>query len=195
MKQDIIIAGVGGQGILSIAFVLVNSAMLKGLNSKQSEVHGMSQRGGPVFAYVRISDETIYSDLIPTGEADMIIGLEAMESLRYAQFLKKGGNLIVDHHYILVNGYDKTAIDAAIEQYPRHIWVNAQQIAREVGNPLTANMVMMGAASPLLSIEETLLKDSIRTLFARKSEDIITINLAAFDRGAELGKRFLDKAK
>ena len=194
MKQDIIIAGVGGQGILSIAFVLVNSAMLKGLNCKQSEVHGMSQRGGPVFAYVRISDKTIYSDLIPIGEADHIIGLETMESLRYAQYLKKDGSLIVDHNYIHINGYDKGAIETAIEQYSRHIWVQAYHIAREVGNPLTANMVMMGAASPLLPIEESLFKDSIRTLFRRKSEDIISINLAAFDRGVEIGKQFLEKA-
>ncbi len=190
MKQDIILAGVGGQGILSISFILVNSANEMGLNSKQSEVHGMSQRGGPVFAFVRISDETIYSDLIPSGEADLILGLEPMEALRYTQYLKKDGMLIVDQNPIKINNYDEDSINKAINDYPNHILLNADKIAKEVGNPLGANMVLGGVASPFLNLEESHMKASIKTLFGRKSEKIVESNIEAFDKGAELGRKF-----
>jgi indolepyruvate ferredoxin oxidoreductase beta subunit len=191
MKQDIILSGVGGQGILSIAFVLVNSANIKGLNSKQAEVHGMSQRGGPVFAFVRISDEPIYSDLIPAGEADMIISLESMEALRYSEYLKPDGHLIVDRTQIEIDSYDKESIDNTISSFPRHLYVNARQAAKEAGNALSANMVMVGAASPFLSIEESHLKESIKTLFSRKSVEVIETNLIAFDKGVELSKKLV----
>ncbi|MFC1557444.1 indolepyruvate oxidoreductase subunit beta [candidate division KSB1 bacterium] len=191
MKQDIIVAGVGGQGILSIAFVFVNSALQKGMNSKQSEVHGMSQRGGPVFAYIRISDEPIFSDLIPVGEADMIIGLEAMESLRYADYLKEGGYLIVDQTYMTIDNYNSEAVDSQIRYYPKHILIQARRLAKEAGNILAANMVMAGVACPFLEIEASFLKDSIRTLFAKKTEEVINVNLKAFDIGIKLGRDYL----
>ncbi|KPK95624.1 hypothetical protein AMJ80_04550 [bacterium SM23_31] len=187
MKQDIILAGVGGQGILSIAFVLVNSADKKGLYCKQSEVHGMSQRGGPVFALVRMSDKPIYSDLIPVGEADMIIGLEPMEALRYVNYLKQDGLFFTDNTPIRVGGYDFERIKSAIEAYPYNLTVDARHIASEAGNKLAVNMVMVGAASPFLLIERAYLENSIRTLFARKSEDVIKVNLTAFEKGVELG--------
>jgi len=193
MKQDIILAGVGGQGILSISFVLVNSALQKGLTSKQSEVHGMSQRGGPVFSYVRISDEPIYSDLIPKGEADMIIGLESMEALRYTHYLRKDGFMFVDQTQIAVDGYDKSRIEDVINQYNRSIYLKARSLAKEAGNVLAANMVMIGAASPFLVLEEEHLKESIRILFSRKSEDIIQVNIAAFDLGVEEGKKLAER--
>jgi indolepyruvate ferredoxin oxidoreductase beta subunit len=161
-----------------------------GLNSKQSEVHGMSQRGGPVFAFVRISDEVIYSDLIPSGEADLILGLEPMEALRYTQYLKKDGMLIVDQNPIKIDNYDEDAITKAINEYPNHILLNADKIAKEVGNPLGANMVLGGVASPFLKLEESYMKASIRTLFGRKSEKIVESNIMAFDKGAELGMKF-----
>lgn len=193
MKQDIILAGVGGQGILSISFVLVNSAMQNGLNSKQSEVHGMSQRGGPVFSYVRISKDTIYSDLIPEGEADMIISLESMETLRYAKYLKPDGHIFVDQTQITIDGYDKEKIEAAISDYPRGIYIPARKLAKEAGNVLAANMVMVGTASPFLNLEADHLKDSIRILFSRKSEEIIDVNLKAFDMGVIEGEKLAEQ--
>jgi indolepyruvate ferredoxin oxidoreductase beta subunit len=89
MKTDIILAGVGGQGILSIAAVIGSAAVEENLFIKQTEVHGMSQRGGDVQSHLRISDQAIASDLIPLGRADLIISLEPMEALRYLPYLKK----------------------------------------------------------------------------------------------------------
>ncbi len=193
MKQDIILAGVGGQGILSISFVLVNSANENGFYTKQSEVHGMSQRGGPVFSFVRFSDEPVFSDLIPEGEADMIIGLEPMETLRYTRSLKDGGYILTDSTPIKVGNYDEDKIESVINDYPNHLMINAQKIAQKAGNKLAGNMVMVGAASPFLNLEMKTLKDSIKTLFGRKGEDIVNVNIKAFEEGVKLGKELKEK--
>src|SRR4030042_5605627 len=94
MKQDIILAGVGGQGILSIAFVIAGAALEDGLEVKQAEVHGMSQRGGAVQSHLRLSQERIFSDLIPKGEADLILSVEPLEALRYVDYLRPEGMVV-----------------------------------------------------------------------------------------------------
>jgi indolepyruvate ferredoxin oxidoreductase, beta subunit len=96
MKTDIILAGVGGQGILTIAATIGMAAVNKNLYLKQAEVHGMSQRGGDVQSNLRISDKPIYSDLIAKGCADIILSVEPMEALRYLPYLKKGGYVITN---------------------------------------------------------------------------------------------------
>ena len=96
MKSDIILSGVGGQGIVSIAATIAMAALDSNLNIKQSEVHGMSQRGGAVYSHLRISDTDISSDLIPLGKADIIISVEPMESLRYLPWLKEDGWLVTN---------------------------------------------------------------------------------------------------
>ena len=96
MKTDMILSGVGGQGILSIAAVVGEAAVNEGLYMKQAEVHGMSQRGGDVQSNLRLSDQPIASDLIPKGQADLIVSLEPMEALRYLPYLKKDGWLVTN---------------------------------------------------------------------------------------------------
>jgi len=183
MNKNIIVSGVGGQGILSIAFIIVNSATEMGMNSKQSEVHGMSQRGGPVYSFLRISDSEIYSDLIPKGNADIIISLEPMEALRYITYLKPGGLLLSDKSPFLLRGYDVEKVLAKLEEYENCRIIDAKNIAREAGNILAQNMVMVGAASNFLELDKSLLQKSIERLFARKNREIVDINLKAFESG------------
>lgn len=185
MKSNIILAGVGGQGILTIAAVIDTAALEKGLFLKQSEVHGMSQRGGAVQSHVRISDKEIYSDLIPMGQADIIISVEPMELLRYLPYLKEDGWLITSSEpFINITNYpDKQELLDNIAKFPNSIVLDAKDIAKKAGNSRAANIVLLGAASPYMGIEEKYLLNAIRTLFERKGERIVNINLDAFERG------------
>lgn len=188
MKKDIILAGVGGQGILSIAATIGTAALSKGLYLKQAEVHGMSQRGGDVQSNLRISDREIASDLIPMGKADMIISVEPMESLRYLPMLSAGGWLITNTKpFINIKNYpamDK--IMAEIEIFPRHIALDADEIARQMGSPKSANMVILGAASPFLDIEYESLQEAIRSIFRKKGDEVVQVNLDALEAGRNL---------
>lgn len=188
MKKDIILAGVGGQGILSIAATIGTAALSTGLFLKQAEVHGMSQRGGDVQSNLRISDREIASDLIPQGKADMIISVEPMESLRYLPMLSPEGWLVTNTKpYINIRNYpEMDKLMAEIEAQPRHIALDADEIARQMGSPKSANMVILGAASPFLDIEYTSLQDAIRSIFRKKGDDVIQVNLDAL----EAGRRF-----
>lgn len=185
MKKDIILAGVGGQGILSIAATIGTAALSTGLFLKQAEVHGMSQRGGDVQSNLRISDREIASDLIPQGKADMIISVEPMESLRYLPMLSPDGWLVTNTKpYINIRNYpemDKLMVE--IEAQPRHIALDADEIARQMGSPKSANMVILGAASPFLDIEYSSLQDAIRSIFRKKGDDVIQVNLDALEAG------------
>ena len=149
MKKDIILCGVGGQGILSIATVIGYAAVESGLYLKQAEVHGMSQRGGDVQSHLRISDKEIFSDLIPFGGADMILSVEPMESLRYLPYLAKDGWIITnDKPYNNIVNYPKLEeVHTQIKNIDNHILINADDIAKEIGSPRSMNMVMIGAAS------------------------------------------------
>jgi indolepyruvate ferredoxin oxidoreductase beta subunit len=185
MKQDIILAGVGGQGILSIAFVIDNAALKQGLDFKQAEVHGMAQRGGAVQSHLRISDRPVYSDLIPKGTADMILSVEPMECVRYLDYLAPEG-IVVTSSSPFVNIPDYPEIDAvlsAVETVTNGVIVDAEKLAKEAGSPKAQNMVMLGAASPHLILHEANLREFIRVLFEPRGDKMVEMNLRAFDLG------------
>jgi len=190
MKCDIILAGVGGQGILSIAGTIGYAAVESGLFLKQSEVHGMSQRGGDVQSHLRLSDRDIASDLIPKGKADLIISVEPMEGLRYIPYLKKGGWLVTNTKPFknIAKYPNEPQLMAEIAALENQLALNADQIASEVGSTKAANMVILGAASPLIEIEFELFENAIRVIFGTKGEEIITMNLKALHAGRNFAK-------
>jgi indolepyruvate ferredoxin oxidoreductase beta subunit len=185
MKSDIILAGVGGQGILSIATALGEAALADGLLIKQAETHGMSQRGGAVYSHMRISDQPISSDLIPGGSADLILSVEPMESLRYLPYLSETGYLVTNiTPFVNIPNYpDIELILAEIRRLPRFVAIDADTIAKEVGSSRASNMVMLGAASPFIDIEFSKIEKGICTIFERKGQAIVDMNLEALRRG------------
>ena len=187
MKKDIILSGVGGQGILSIAAVIGEAAIKEGWFLKQSEVHGMSQRGGDVQSNLRLSDKPIASDLIPIGQADLIISLEPMESLRYLPYLKKDGWLVTNSQpFINILDYpDLQFVLDEIEKLPNKVILDFESIAKKTGSSRVANMVMLGAATPFLGIDYNKIADGIRSIFAKKNNEIIELNLKALQAGYE----------
>lgn len=188
MKTNIILAGVGGQGILTIAAILDTAALDCNLNIKQSEVHGMSQRGGAVQSHVRISDKEIFSDLIPQGKADIIISVEPMELLRYLPYLKEDGYLVTDSNpFINITNYpEMDALKSEINSHKNSILIDAKKIAKDLGNTKATNMVLLGAASSLIPLSDEILQKAIKTLFARKGERIVIKNLEAYEKGKEI---------
>ena len=193
MKKDIILSGVGGQGILSIATVIGKAALKKGLYMKQAEVHGMSQRGGDVQSNLRISDQPIASDLIPTGKCDLIISLEPMEALRYLPYLNHEGWLVTNAvPFVNIPNYPaEEAIQAEIDNLPHHIMLDVNQTAKEIGNSRTANIVLLGATVPFLGISYEKIQDSIRHIFQRKGESIVAMNLQALEAGKAIAEKML----
>ena len=187
MKLDIILAGVGGQGILSISTIIGEAAVQKGLYLKQAEVHGMSQRGGEVQSHLRISDKPIHSDLIQKGKAHLIISIEPLESLRYLSYLNPEGWLITNTNpFINIPNYpDIQKVLSEIKALPNHVMLDADKIAKELGSALAMNMVMLGAASKFIDIEYSALEDAIRTIFGSKGEKIVKMNLDALKAGRE----------
>ena len=190
MKNDIILAGVGGQGILSIAAIIGYAAVESGLYLKQAEVHGMSQRGGDVQSHLRLSSKEIASDLIPQGKADMIISVEPMEALRYIPYLGPEGWLISNTEpFINIPNYpDEESVLQEIRKQPRFVLIDAGKISGDLGNKKAANVVILGAASPFIDIPFKLLEDAIKKLFGRKGEDLVALNLEAIRAGREFAK-------
>ncbi len=189
MKKDIILSGVGGQGILTIATVIGMAALSEGLQLKQAEVHGMSQRGGDVQSHLRLSSKPIASDLIPEGMADMILSVEPLESLRYFNMLNKESGWLVTsiNPYKNINNYpDVEDVLAEIWKLPRHITLDADQIAKELGSVKAANIVALGAASPFLELKYESLEKAIQNLFGKKGDSIINLNLNALRKGREI---------
>jgi len=188
MTTNIILAGVGGQGILTIAAVIDTAALNNNLYVKQAEVHGMSQRGGAVQSHVRVSDKEIFSDLIPEGKADLILSVEPMESLRYLPFLKENGWLITDSSpFINITNYpEKEDLFKKINALPNSILANATDIAKELGNSKAANIVLLGVASNLLSMSEESIINAITSLFIRKGQRVVDKNIEAFYKGKEI---------
>lgn len=191
MKTDIILSGVGGQGILSIAAAIGEAALKEGLYMKQAEVHGMSQRGGDVQSNLRLSDRPIASDLIPLGHADLIISLEPMESLRYLPYLNKEGWLVTNSQpFINIPNYpDPGKVKAELDKLPHKVVLDVEAIAKEAGSMRAANIVMLGAATPFLGIEYEKIEDGVRSIFARKGEEIVAMNLKALKAGYELAQK------
>lgn len=186
MKKDIILAGVGGQGILSIATVIGEAALAEGLYLKQAEVHGMSQRGGDVQSNLRLSSEPIHSDLIPLGGADLIISLEPMEALRYVQYLKPEGWIVTSSvPFVNIPNYPELAeVIRHIESHKNHVLLDVEALAKEAGAPSqAANMVLLGAAIPMLGIDHDKMIAGVQRVFARKGDAIVQSNVAAVEAG------------
>ena len=185
MKNDIILSGVGGQGILSIAAAIGLAAVENDLYLKQSEVHGMSQRGGDVQSHLRLSDKPVSSDLIPYGSANLIISAEPMESLRYLPWLSKDGWLVTSSDpYINITDYPPVEdILSEIKKIRNHKIIDADKIAREAGSVRSGNMVILGAASPFIMLSADSIENAIRKLFEKKGAEMIDINLRAFRMG------------
>lgn len=193
MKKDIILAGVGGQGILSIAASIGMAAINSGLHLKQAEVHGMSQRGGDVHSDLRISDREIASDLIPEGKADMIISVEPMESLRYIPMLAPDGWLVTNTTpYVNIPNYpDIESVLKEVKAFPNHIAIDANNIATEIGQKKSANMVILGAASLFLGLEFSELEKAISGLFKSKGEEVVSVNIRALKAGREFAANYI----
>jgi len=182
MKCDIIIAGVGGQGILSIATVLGRAALEEGHRLKQAEVHGMAQRGGAVQSHFRMADEAIASDVIPHAGADIILSMEPMEALRYLAWLAPTGWLIAnDEPVVNIPDYpEKDALHNEIRSRKRHLLIEGNVLAREAGSSRALNMVMLGAVSPVIPIPVEILEKAVAAQFAHKGASVVAVNLKAF---------------
>ena len=185
MKKDIILSGVGGQGILSIAAIIGKAALNEGLRIKQAEVHGMSQRGGDVQSNLRISSDPILSDLIPLKGADIIISLEPMEALRYMPYLAPDG-WIVTNSVPFVNIPNYPELDnvmAELSKVKNLVMLDVDTIAKDCGNARAANMVLLGAASPFLGMDAKNIEDGIERIFGRKGADVVELNIKALRAG------------
>ena len=191
MRADIILSGVGGQGILSIAAVIGEAALKEGLYMKQAEVHGMSQRGGDVQSNLRLSDQPIASDLIPKGHADLIISLEPMESLRYLPYLKEDGWLVTNSQpFVNIPNYpDMEKVNEELDKLPHKVILDVEAIAKEVATARAANIVMLGTAAPFIGIEYNKIEDGIRRIFGRKGEEVVEMNLKALKAGYDVAQR------
>jgi len=192
MKTDIILSGVGGQGILSIATIIGEAATRMGLTLKQAEVHGMSQRGGDVQSNLRLSDTSIASDLIPLGTADMILSLEPMEALRYLPYLGKDGWIITSSTPFknIPNYPDEEKLMAELNAQPHVVALDVEGLAKEHQMPKSANVILLGAAASFLQILDVqTLRESVGRIFASKGEAVVETNYLAFDIGYEYVKR------
>ena len=192
MKTDIILSGVGGQGILSIATIIGEAATRMGLALKQAEVHGMSQRGGDVQSNLRLSDKPIASDLIPLGTADMILSLEPMEALRYLPFLAKDGWIITSSApFKNISNYpDEQALTDELKAQPHVVSLDVEQLAKENQMPKSANVILLGAASAFQKIlDPATLRESVGRIFASKGEEVVQMNYRAFDIGHNYVKK------
>jgi indolepyruvate ferredoxin oxidoreductase beta subunit len=189
MQKNIILAGVGGQGILSIAYVIDNAALDAGYHFKQAEVHGMAQRGGAVQSHLRYADTEIYSDLIPEGMCDLVLAVEPLEVLRYWHYLQPDG-WVVSSVTPYVNIPDYPEMDALLEQlsdFTNLDLVDTGLLAKAAGNLRAQNMVAVGAGSNHMDFTEDQLLAHVESLFARKGEKIVAVNQRAFRLGRAAG--------
>jgi indolepyruvate ferredoxin oxidoreductase beta subunit len=191
MKTDILLSGVGGQGIITIAAIVGTASLQNNMFLKQSEVHGMSQRGGAVQSHLRISDEIISSDLIPFGEADIILSVEPMESLRYLPYLSPNGWIITNNRpFVNISDYpDIEIIMEKIKSFNQHIIMDADSMAKDLKSPKSSNIIILGAASPFINMKFEFLENGIRTVFERKGIGVVNINLEAIRIGREFAEK------
>ncbi len=190
MIKNIILSGVGGQGILTIASIIDYAAMHSNLNVKQAEVHGMSQRGGDVQSNLRISDQEIYSDLIPKGDADIILSMEPLEALRYIPFLKKDGIVITSSGCLknISNYPDESKVLEAIKTSGfKYVIIDSEEITKKLSERVS-NVVIAGAVAPIIGIDSKIMEQSVKELFASKGEEIVAMNVKAFEMGLEYSK-------
>lgn len=193
MRKDIILSGVGGQGILTIATIIGEAATVAGLNLKQAEVHGMSQRGGDVQSNLRLSDESLHSDLISLGKADLIISMEPMEALRYLPYLEKEGWVVTSANLFknIPNYPDEEELMRTLNTLPRVVQLEIEDIAKENNMPKCANVILLGMAAKFIEIlTPEQLRESIGRVFASKGEKIVEMNKQAFDIGLKAVKNW-----
>jgi len=185
MKKDIILCGVGGDGIVSVAKIISDAALTLGMNVKQSEIHGMSQRGGSVFSHLRISSEPIFADVIPEGKADIILSSEPMEALRYLTFLAPDGVVITNSDpFVNIKNYpDIEKVNAELKKLKKCVSFNANAIAKELN--ARGNMVLLGAAAPYLELPFEELEKAIKAIFGRKGDAVVETNIKAIRAGRD----------
>ncbi|KWW30198.1 MAG: Pyruvate:ferredoxin oxidoreductase and related 2-oxoacid:ferredoxin oxidoreductase gamma subunit [bacterium P3] len=185
MKKDIILCGVGGDGIVSVAKIISDAALNLGMNVKQSEIHGMSQRGGSVFSHLRISSDPIFADVIPEGKADIILSSEPMEALRYLPFLSPDGVVITNNDpFVNIQNYpDIEKVYTELGKLNKCVSFNANAIAKELN--ARGNMVLLGAAAPYLEIAFDELEKAIRAIFGRKGDAVVETNIKAIRAGRD----------
>lgn len=190
IKTDIVLAGVGGQGILSIAAAIGYAAVKNNLYLKQAEVHGMSQRGGAVQSNLRVSEKEIFSDLIPYQQADLILSVEPMEALRYLPYLSSTGWIVTSNNsFKNIDSYPgEHEIDGKFGELKNVITIDAQKIARGLGSIRSSNMVMLGAGSPFINIKAEDIREGIKELFLRKGDEIVKMNISAFNEGRKIAE-------
>ncbi len=194
LGQDVILAGVGGQGILTIAQAISGAALERGLEIKQAEVHGMAQRGGSVQSHLRLSGRPIHSDLIPTGQANLLIAVEPLEALRHRHHLRDNAALVASINPF-VNIGDYPAIESILERlaaHPRHVLIDADRIARAAGSGRATNIAVLGASSLFLDIEPNELEDAVGEMLAAKGERVVEVNRRAFRFGRHAAQAYLD---
>jgi len=187
------LSGVGGQGILSIATVIGEAATATGLNLKQAEVHGMSQRGGDVQSNLRLSTSQIHSDLIPLGEADLIISMEPMEALRYIPYLSPSGRIVTSSRPLVnIPSYpEANQLLSALNAVRGTVHADIEELAKGLQAPKSANMMLLGMAAGFMElIEPDVLKKAIETVFASKGEKIVEDNIKSFNYGLEIYENF-----
>ena len=185
MKYDMILAGVGGQGVLSIAAMVSVAAVDAGLHIKQAEVHGMSQRGGAVQSHLRLADHPIYSDLVAEGTAHLLISMEPMEALRYVSFVAPDGVIVTESapHVNIPNYPDLDDIHATLQGFPRAYLIDATSLAKEMRAARSSNMLLLGAASNFMPLSSADLEAAIGSIFGRKGEKVVEQNVEAFRKG------------
>jgi indolepyruvate ferredoxin oxidoreductase beta subunit len=185
-KLNIMIVGVGGQGTLLASRVLGNVALKKNFDVKVSEVHGMAQRGGSVVTYVKMGTK-VFSPLIEKGEADVVLAFERLEALRWSDYLKEGGTIIVNEQRIdpmpVITGkakYPEHIIEKLAEKNDKTIAIDALKIAKECGNIKAVNIVLMGLLAKSIAIEREIWLEAIREVVPAKA---LEVNLKAFEAG------------
>ena len=185
MKKDIVLCGVGGDGIVSVAKIISDAALNMGMNLKQSEIHGMSQRGGSVFSHLRLSSEPIFADVIPEGKADIILSSEPMEALRYLPWLSKEGWVITNSDpFININNYpDIEKVHAELKKLPHVVAFDANEVAKQL--KARSNMVLLGATIPYLGISIEKVEEAIAHIFGKKGQDVVDLNIKAVRAGYE----------
>ena len=185
MKKDIVLCGVGGDGIVSVAKIISDAALNMGLNLKQSEIHGMSQRGGSVFSHLRLSSEEIFADVIPEGQADIILSSEPMEALRYLPWLAKDGWIITNNDpFVNISNYpDMEKVNAELGKIKNLVSFNANEITKIT--KARSNMVLLGATVPHLGIEMDKIEEAINHIFGNKGAEVVEQNLNALHAGYE----------
>lgn len=185
IRCDVVLAGVGGQGVLSAAGILAEAALREGLTVRQGEIHGMSQRGGAVRATLRMADSPVPTDLVGRGGAHLVLGLEPVEALRNLDYLSPGGTLVTSTTpFANIPDYpDEEALQAALNEVPGAVLVDGGALAREAGHGRAENVVMLGAACLLLPVSAETLWAVVEDAFRPRGEKLVDTNLRAFEAG------------